>query len=188
MNSTRPSWKTVLTLIAFMGLMRVIPHPWNFAPAYGACLYLGATLKRSQAFAVIVLTMAVCDLVISYLGWHPYEYSFLHMSSVYASYLVIAWGGQFLRKLNVSRVALGGVGAALSFFILTNFGMWLIGSTYPKTMAGLVTCFVAALPFFGNTLVSSVLYAGVFFGAHAWLTAKGKYPLGSLIRCPVRTN
>src|SRR3989338_1760750 len=158
MNTHRPTWKTVLALAVFMGLMRIIPHPWNFAPVYGACLYLGATLSRRQAFAVILLTMVVCDIIINQLGWHPYEYSFLHMSYVYGSYLLIAFGGKYLRKLNITRVTAGAMGAALSFFIFTNFGMWLVGTTYPKTAEGLLACFVAAIPFFHNTLISSLLY------------------------------
>jgi hypothetical protein len=62
-------------------------------------------------------------------------------------------------------------GAALTssilFFILTNFGVWASGHLYPKTWAGLVTCYTAALPFFRNSLEGDLLYTLILFGGFA---------------------
>jgi len=57
--------------------------------------------------------------------------------------------------------------AAVMFFVLTNFGVWAFSSLYPKTPGGLVDCFVMAIPFFGNTLLSSLFYSAVLFGGLA---------------------
>ena len=51
--------------------------------------------------------------------------------------------------------------------MLTNFGVWLIGGLYPRAWAGLVDCFVAAIPFFRNTLMSDLLYSALLFGGLA---------------------
>ena len=53
------------------------------------------------------------------------------------------------------------------FFIVTNFGVWLVGNLYPKTLAGLAGCYVAAIPFFRNTLAGNVVYTLVLFGGFA---------------------
>ena len=52
-------------------------------------------------------------------------------------------------------------------FIVTNFGVWALGSLYPKTMEGLITCYLAAVPFFRNTLIGDAFYTAVLFGGFA---------------------
>ena len=63
---------------------------------------------------------------------------------------------------------------SLQFFLLTNLGVWLVGDghLYPRTPAGLMACYVAALPFFGRTLAADLGYATVLFGLHAWLSRR----------------
>ena len=56
--------------------------------------------------------------------------------------------------------------SSLAFFVLSNLGVWASGY-YPRTLAGLVECYVAAVPFFRNTLASDVLYSAVLFGGYA---------------------
>jgi len=62
-------------------------------------------------------------------------------------------------------------GAALTssvlFFVLTNFGVWLVSDLYPRTAAGLVGCYIAAIPFFRNTLAGNAFYTLVLFGGFA---------------------
>lgn len=58
---------------------------------------------------------------------------------------------------------------ALQFFLITNFGVWAIATTYPHTLVGLVTCYIAGVPFFGNTLAGDAFYAVLFFGGFALL-------------------
>jgi hypothetical protein len=70
-------------------------------------------------------------------------------------------------------------GAALAssiiFFVLTNFGVWAFGSWYPKTWEGLVACYVAAIPFFHNTLLGDAFYVSVLFGGLAF--AEKRWPV-----------
>ena len=58
------------------------------------------------------------------------------------------------------------------FFLITNFSTWFFGAMYPHTLAGLVTCYIAALPFFGYTSIGNPFYSAFFFGAHFWLTRR----------------
>jgi hypothetical protein len=90
---------------------------------------------------------------------------------MYASYLISVWMGRRLRATeNVSRIAAFTVINSMQFFLITNFGSWLWFQAYPRSAAGLVTCYVAAIPFFGWTLLSDLSYTAVLFGLHAWLT------------------
>jgi hypothetical protein len=64
---------------------------------------------------------------------------------------------------------IGGAAMASSvlFFLLTNFGMWLFSGFYPLTSAGLIACYVAAIPFFQNTLAGDLVFTGLLFGGFA---------------------
>jgi len=102
-----------------------------------------------------------------------YGYAF-HLSG----YLVTwAWyaavcllGSTLLRKVTVLRVTGGVLASATSFFLLSNFAVWASSASfgaaamYPHTLSGLAACYVAALPFYGNDLLSTGLFASAFFG------------------------
>jgi hypothetical protein len=61
--------------------------------------------------------------------------------------------------------------ASLQFFLISNFGAWLGHlAIYPYTLGGLVSCYIAAIPFYGRTLASDLLYSAALFGLHAWLS------------------
>ena len=57
----------------------------------------------------------------------------------------------------------GALLGAIIFFLITNFGVWALGS-YEYTFNGLVTCYILAIPFFGNTLVATILFSVIIEG------------------------
>src|SRR5262249_13058013 len=91
------------------------------------------------------------------------------MPVIYATYALIAVIGMLLRDRRTSVPAVGGATllSATIFYIVTNFAVWAVGTTYAKSAAGLVACYVAAIPFFGNTLATDALYPAIFFGLFA---------------------
>jgi hypothetical protein len=64
----------------------------------------------------------------------------------------------------VLRVAAGVLASATTFFLLSNFVVWAGGMLYPRTVAGLATCYTAALPFYRNDLISTAITASALFG------------------------
>ena len=85
---------------------------------------------------------------------------------VYGAFCLIACIGFLLRRRTGGYAVAGAtVASSLLFFLLTNLGVWILGSLYPKTSDGLVTCFVAALPFLQNTILGDGFYATLLFGA-----------------------
>ena len=45
--------------------------------------------------------------------------------------------------------------------VVSNYAVWVGGTMYPHTMAGLGTCYLAALPFYRNDLLSTLLVTGL---------------------------
>jgi hypothetical protein len=163
-----------LLLTVGAALLRLAPHPPNFAPIGGVALFAGAKLRGWQAYLVPLLAMAVTDPIRSWMeGCFPaYSWSTLIM---YGSFLIsVLLGRLFLpQSQTLPRIASVAFVGSLQFFLITNFAVWAgAHSSYPHTWAGLVECYVAALPFFGRTLGADLFYTGVLFGAYALLKRK----------------
>ena len=149
-------------------LMRLVPHPPNVTPIAAIALFGGVYFATKRtAFLVPLAAMYLSDLA---LGFFVYDFGWFHwfMPFVYASFVVTVCLGLLIRH-RLTPLTVGGaalIGSVL-FFIVTNFGVWLVGNFYPKTVTGLVSCYVAAIPFFRNTLVGDAAYTLVLFGGFA---------------------
>jgi hypothetical protein len=167
---TNANWRpAALSLTVLGAVARLLPHPPNFAPVGATSLFAGARLPRWQAYLIPMALLAVTDPLLSPLyGFKPYT-KYLLFS--YASFLISVWLGRFLRNTeSISRIAAVTVVNSIQFYLITNFGSWLWFQAYPHTAAGLASCYVAAIPFFGWTLASDILYTAVLFGLYAWLS------------------
>ena len=167
---TNTNWRPVaLSLTALGAIARLLPHPPNFAPVGATSLFAGARLPVWQAYLVPLALMAITDPILAaFYGVAAFTRFQLFM---YASYLIGVWLGRRLcATRSVSRIVAFSFVNSLQFFLITNFGSWLWFQAYPRTAAGLVSCYAAGLPFFGWTVVSDLAYTGILFGLHAWLT------------------
>lgn len=156
-------------LILVAAVSRLIPHPPNFSPIEATALFAGAyVLDRRLAVLVPIAAMALSDLFLPAHSLAPL---------VYACMALMAVAGRFLAgRASVARVAAFGFCSALFFFAVTNFAVWFAGDMYPHDFAGLVACYVAAIPFFGNELAGVAVYSAVLFlGGHA-LTHREQAP------------
>lgn len=149
-------------------LSRLVPHALhgiglNITAVGGGLLFFGARRPRWQAVFAIA-AMALTDV---YLTRYVYEYPF-HVQGYVVTWIwygaVCLLGSSLLRRVTTLRVAVAVLCSATGFFLLSNFVVWMSGGLYPHSEAGLADCFAAALPFYGNDLVSTALTAGVLFG------------------------
>src|SRR4030095_2454209 len=156
MNKPRTLLITILVLAA--AASRLIPHPPNFAPITALALFSGANFSREWlAFVIPLSALLLSDVVLGF---------YRQMWIVYGSFCLIASIGLLLRnRTSANTVAGASLVSSLLFFFLTNLCVWVFGSLYPKTAEGLVTCFVAALPFLQNTIMGDGFYAVLLFGA-----------------------
>ncbi len=158
-----------LGLILAAAMLRLIPHPPNFAPVGALALFSGARLKGWQAYAVPLLAMLITDPILSHMaGYSAYSSATL---IIYTSILIyVLLGSTLLRNSSkVVRIASVAFLGSLQFFCITNLMVWGSGTLYPHTPAGLLLCYTEALPFFGYTLAGDLFYAATLFGAYALL-------------------
>ena len=168
MTDNRTRLLLILFAILAAAFLRLVPHPPNFTPIGALALFSGAMLgKRWLAFAAPLGALVISDLV---LGFYP------GVAFVYAATALMVLVGWLLSgRRSVLRIAAAAVGSAVLFFLVTNFGMWLFSGFYPLTAAGLAACFVAAVPFFQNSLAGDLVFSALLFGG--WAIAERSFPL-----------
>jgi len=147
-------------LVLLAAVLRILPHPWNLTPIGAMALFSGSVFPgKWLKFLFPLIALFAGDVVV---GFHKL------MFVVYLSFMVSVvlgiWIGESRKPLRIAGAALLG---AIQFFLITNFAIWATFSTYPKTTAGLVACYVAAVPFFWNTLTGDVIYTTLLFGGYA---------------------
>jgi hypothetical protein len=152
--------------LIFAVLTRLLPHPdWMNFTAVGAMLiYFGA--RRSWREILVPLTALIAaDFVLTH---YVYHYAFQPQSYLltWAWYAMAFALGRILlsARTNLVRVATSALLGPTSFFVLSNFAVWVGSSMYTHSLDGLVTCYVAALPFYRNDLVSTSLFLAIAFG------------------------
>ena len=139
-----------ICLILVLSFSRMIPHPWNFSPILAAGIFSGFYFRQFiLSSMIVVLSMFIGDL---YLGFHD------TMIFTYISLIVAVSLGLFIKNLKFTSILFSGILSSISFYIITNFGAWLTLPMYEKTFSGLVQSYVLAIPFFYNTLISTLLY------------------------------
>jgi len=148
----------IYILLAVGMICRFIIHMPNFTPIIAIALFSGLYVNKKWAILVPVALMVVTDM---FIGFHN------TMFFTWGSIAVIALANMRLRgKKNVKTMILSSLGSAAFFFIVTNFGVWLLYGTYTHDLAGIVNCYTMAIPFFRMTLLSTVVYAVIFYGVY----------------------
>jgi hypothetical protein len=155
-------------VLVLAALSRLLPHAFhnvglNFTAVGAGLLFFGSRRPRWQAvMAVAVLALSDIYLTRVVYGYPFHLQSYLVTWAWYAAVCLLASG--LLRKITALRVAAGVFASATSFFLLSNFAVWIGSEMYPRTAAGLTACYAIALPFYANDLVSTSLVAGALFG------------------------
>tara|TARA_E500000318_G_scaffold87635_1_gene84620 strand:- start:2426 stop:2908 length:483 start_codon:yes stop_codon:yes gene_type:complete len=137
-----------LILVSFVflaALLRLIPHPPNFAPVTALALFSGVYFNNK----VLGVLSPIIAMLIS-----DYFLGFYNISIwVYISFISVTLYGMFSQQYKFKNIIL----SSIIFFIISNFGVWLIG--YPKSLEGLLTCYFLALPFFSYSILGDIFYS-----------------------------
>ncbi len=176
-NDRLVQWGLAAIMILTIVAARSIPHMPNFAPVTAIGIFAGYVLRsRLMAMSIVLLAMFISDLMI---GFASIEMRMF----IYATFFVPVLFGRMVRRvrpLDGSQADDSGLGRAvkyiggvtgsslassLIFFVLSNLAVFILFNYYPKTWAGLVQCYVMAIPFLRGTLLGDLMYTGLFFAA-----------------------
>jgi len=135
----RPRLVALISIILAASLSRLLPHPPNMTSVAAVALFGGAYFSdRRLAFFVPLAALFLSDLFLGFYG---------HMEVQYLSFALIVCIGLWLEKdRSVLKIAAAALAGSVLFFLLTNFGVWAFGSLYPRTLGGLMDCYIARDP------------------------------------------
>jgi len=140
-------FKISLGVLIALSASRLIPHPPNFTSLLALSFYVPA-IFGTRYVPAIILSLALTDFVI---GFHS------TILFTWGSVLLIGLISKYFNKSIIFRMS-GALTGAFIFFILTNFGVW-IGGSYGYTLNGIIMCYLLAIPFFGYSLISTLIYS-----------------------------
>ena len=156
-----PELALAALLIALDVTARLVLHLPNVSPVAASALFAGVMLRhRSLAVAVPLAAMAIADTFTGFYDWRV-------MAVVYAATMLPAFAGMLARTRAFRVVIPTMLACSLIFFVSTNFAVWAFSGLYSLDMAGLIQCYVAALPFLKYTLIGDLLWTTAMFGGAA---------------------
>jgi hypothetical protein len=174
-NSKPPAPVVWIGIVLLGACARLIPHPWNFTPLVAIGLFAGTYARSAGAAAAMtLLSLILSDLALGfYQGfWVVYAAALVpvlagRLAAHPRSGLVVMRSGLVEKSPAIAAIAGAGLVSSLSFFLITNFGVWAGGALYPRTLAGLAACYAAGIPFYRNQLAGDVFYVLLMFGGYA---------------------
>lgn len=142
----------IVGFILVLVFSRLVPHPPNFTPIIAAAIFGPIFFKeKTLGLAIPILAMFISDLV---LGFHIYQFV-IYVTLISISLLIP-------KNVKLLPIVSYGVLSSLWFFFTTNFAVWIAWDYYPKNLEGFLLCFTLAIPFFTNTLLSTISFVILF--------------------------
>ena len=154
--------KITIGIFLVLAASRFIPHPPNFTSLLALSFYVPALLGIKYLPALLI-SYLITDLLI---GYHNVALF------TWGSVILIGLLSKFFSNTLMNRISGSLLGACL-FFIITNFGVWSLGS-YGYDLNGFITCYVLAIPFFGYSIISTFIFSGIFEGIYKLYLSSNK--------------
>ncbi len=141
-------FKIIVGVVLILAASRFIPHPPNFTSLIALSFYIPA-IFGIKFIPVVIFAFLMTDL---FIGFHSL------MFFTWGSVLIIGLISKYFYE-KISQRILALILSIMIFFIVSNFGVWLIGNIYTTDLQGLINCYILALPFLGNTILSTILFS-----------------------------
>jgi hypothetical protein len=160
MSPTAKSIFIPILLITLGIITRFLPHPANFAPIGAIALFGALYLPKKYALVIPLLAMFISDIFIGFYSWQI-------MLSVYICFGLSGIMGLIIRNhKNLFSVLSVTLLSSVLFFLITNAAVWVFGTMYAHNFSGLIQSYLMAIPFFRNSLLGDLFYAGVLVGGY----------------------
>lgn len=170
-------WYLIILIIA-AALYRVSPlRTFGFAPHLTLALFGGAVVKdRKWAFALPLFSLFLSDLFYQFLfinGWSSIQGFYNGQWINYLEIASVVLIGFLMKKVTVTNIVVFSLIAPTWFFLISNFTVWLGARNIDQTWAGLMKTYVDGLPFYRASIMGSLLFSTIIFGAwYLWVKEK----------------
>ena len=141
-----------ISLILILALSRLMPHPDNFTPIIALAIMSSYFFRNVNfSYTVMLFSMLLADFFIGF---------YSHMLFVYLSlFLIVLIFFKISKKINYKNLFIFSFFGSVVFFLISNFGVWFVGNLYERNMSGLIECYFMAIPFFKNTIISTLIFS-----------------------------
>ena len=139
-------------LILILALSRLMPHPDNFTPIIALAIMSSYFFRNINfSYTIMLFSMLLADFFIGF---------YSHMLFVYLSlFLIVLIFFKISKKINYKNLFIFSFFGSVIFFLISNFGVWLVGNLYERNINGLIECYFMAIPFFKNTITSTLIFS-----------------------------
>ena len=152
----------IVAVILGLTFFRLIPHPPNFTPILAVSIFAGMKFKNNLlSYIVPVVSMFLSDVII---GFH------VGMYVIYPTLVLTVFIARNFNNINSASIF-----SSILFFIVTNFQVWLISTSYSNTIYGMIECYTLALPFFSMTLLSTFIFSYCLFYGFSFFSSISLY-------------
>ncbi|MFY0253374.1 DUF6580 family putative transport protein [Chitinophaga sp. 30R24] len=183
LKNLNPRFGVLLLFILVAGILRVVLGADTsmspiamFSPVGAMALFSGASFSQKwKSYAFPLLTLFISDVILMQVFHKEYAAGLLYKGWIwnYASFVLMVLLGQLLiKKASVGNIVVASFSAALIHFLVSNFGVWVSGSTdittnlpYTRDIAGLTKCYIMGIPYMKYLLVGNLIYSAIFFGS-----------------------
>ena len=143
-------------LILLLAFSRLIPHPPNFTPLITVAIMSSYFFKNIYlSFFIILISMVLGDIFIGFYN----NMFFVYLSLLLISYIFF----KIIKKMNYKNLFVYALIGSLIFYLISNFGVWILGNLYEKNFNGLIECYIMAIPFLKNTIISTIFYSYLIY-------------------------
>ena len=128
----------------------------NFEAVTAVSLVSGSFLGGFFAPLIPLSVIFLSDLYFGNASVHFFTWS---------AFILIGLFGIFFKRNSKHyflKISGGGILSVLFFYLWTNFGWWLTSGMYPMTSGGLISSYIAGLPFLKNQLASVLIFIPAF--------------------------
>lgn len=159
-------------MIVVCSLYRVMPRPFGFAPQIAMTIFCGLMIKdRKWAFALPIVSMFLSDCLYQVLylqGMTSIKGFYGGMFENYLLFGSLTILPMIFRKTTMPNVAALSLVSPTVFFLISNLLVWLSGTGlgHPQNFNGLMLTYADGLPFYGNSILATIVFSAVFFGAY----------------------
>tara|TARA_B100001540_G_scaffold282457_1_gene273228 strand:+ start:729 stop:1220 length:492 start_codon:yes stop_codon:yes gene_type:complete len=141
--------KISIGIFLALAVSRFVPHPPNFTSLLALSFYVPALLGV-KFLPVLLLSFIITDYFIGFHGVTLFTWGSVLFIGLISKYFI----GNLYKRIG------GALVGAIIFFVVTNFGVWSLGS-YGYSLQGLVTCYTLAIPFFAYSIISTFIFSAL---------------------------